>query len=162
MGIDVNNQLRLFDFGSVMQRDQEGFHEQVLKDHFSVATCIHYLASGEDLVAKATSYSEVKETLEMLKSGQGTVKPEAKEFEEVIQGGWTGAPAASTFSLLYKTVAEIVQQLNGDKENEILTGPEIYHDDVLLEKDTRWLCEEDYRAVRKAEGFETPDESYWV
>jgi RIO-like serine/threonine protein kinase len=55
MGIDINNQLWLFDFGSTMQRSQEGFHGQVLRDHFSVATCIHYLASGEDLVAKAIS-----------------------------------------------------------------------------------------------------------
>jgi len=159
MGIDINNQLQLFDFGSVMQRDKEGFDEQVLEDHFFVATCIHYLASGENLVAKATSHSEVKRTLEMLKTGQGTVKPEAKEFEEVIQAGWTGA--ATTFSLLCKTVTDIVQQSSSNKKNGISANPQLYCDDVALEQDTRWLCEEDYRAARMAEGFDIPEEDCW-
>jgi hypothetical protein len=101
-------------------------------------------------------------TLEMPQRGQGTVKPEAKGFEEIIQGGWMGVPAASTFSLLCKTVADIVQQSNGNKKNEILTSTQLYCDDVLLKKDTRWLCEDDYRAARDAEGFATPDESYWI
>jgi len=160
MGIDVNNQLQLFDFGSIMQQDEEYFDEQVLQDHFSMATCIHYLASGEDLLAKATSYQEVQNTLEMLKGGQGTVKPEAKEFEAIIQAGWTGAPVASTFSLLRKTVADIVQSSSNERK-KISADPQLYCDDVALEEDSRWLCEGDYRAARIAEGFEAPDADSW-
>jgi hypothetical protein len=52
LGIDYNNQLKLFDFGSVMRCDDDNFHNQVLEDHFNLATCLHFLASGIDPLAK--------------------------------------------------------------------------------------------------------------
>jgi hypothetical protein len=52
-----------------------------------LATCIHFLASGIDLIAKANSRVEVQETLNMLKGGWGLVYETAKDFDEVIQAG---------------------------------------------------------------------------
>lgn len=69
MGINENNQLRLFNFGSIRHRDKEGFYKQVLEDHFTLATCIHFLASGVNPVAKASSLAEVQRTFNILKEG---------------------------------------------------------------------------------------------
>lgn len=42
IGIDWNKQLKLFDFGSVMHRDEDNFYNQVLEDHFNLANCLHF------------------------------------------------------------------------------------------------------------------------
>ncbi|KAF2276153.1 uncharacterized protein EI97DRAFT_433567 [Westerdykella ornata] len=161
MGIDGNNQLRLFDFGSIRHRDDEGYHEQVLEDHFTLATCIHFLASGVDPIAKATSLAEVRQTFSILKGGQGAVDEAAREFEEVIQAGWTGvAPATSSFSQLRKTIVGIIRQINAnsvDHTGDPFRSSQWAPDDFAAEEDSRWMDEEDYRAACKAEGYETPD-----
>jgi serine/threonine protein kinase len=63
MGIDNDLQLRLFDFGSVRYCEEADYSEQVLEDHFSLATCIHALASGVNVLAEAKSRIQVQETL---------------------------------------------------------------------------------------------------
>ncbi|KAF2245093.1 hypothetical protein BU26DRAFT_522218 [Trematosphaeria pertusa] len=161
MGIDENNRLRLFDFGSVRHRDDEGFYEQVLKDHFALATCIHFLASGVDPLAKANSIAELRRTFSILKGGQGVVEEAARDFEGVIQAGWMGVhrPAAS-FSQLRKAIASISGQINvnGAHQNDkSCPSLQLACDDLVVEKDTRWMDEEDYRAACKADGFETLD-----
>ncbi|KAK3207299.1 hypothetical protein GRF29_103g497258 [Pseudopithomyces chartarum] len=153
IGIDSHNQLQLFDFGSVTHCEDEGFSEQVLEDHFGLATCIHFIASGVDPTAKANSYAEVKRVLSALKGGRGSIDEAAKDFEKVIQAGWTGA--VSTFSALRKDVADIgdnwVDQLN-------LPVAQSDVDHLTIEEDPRWMNEDAYRAAWKAEGYETPDD----
>jgi len=161
MGIDDNNRLRLFDFGSIRQHDEEGFDEQVLEDHFWLATCIYFLASGVDPIAKANSSKEVQETLRRLKGGLGTVETTAKEFEEVIQAGWTGALLTTSFSAVRKAVAEIVQKTSSSSEDcrleDLSTSyPLTYDDDVAIERDLRWMDEEGYRTSCQEMGFPTP------
>lgn len=162
MGIDGNNRLRLFDFGSIRHRDEEGFYEQVLEDHFTLATCIHFLASGVDPVAKANSLAEVRRTFSILKGGKGVVDEAARDFEEVIQAGWIGVPRpASSFSQLRKAIAGIVGQIGGNgvhQSEDPSSSSQLACDDLVVEEDTRWMDEEDYRAACKAEGYETPDD----
>lgn len=38
LGVDGNNQLKLFDFGSIMHRDDENYYNQVVQDHFDLAS----------------------------------------------------------------------------------------------------------------------------
>lgn len=80
MGIDTHNQLKLFDFGSITHCNDEGFSEQVLEDHFALATCIHFIASGVDPIAKANSHAEVKRIFSTLKDGRGIVDEAAKDL----------------------------------------------------------------------------------
>lgn len=154
MGIDDHNQLRLFDFGSVRHCDEEGFAEQVVEDQFALATCIHFLASGIDLIAKANSRIEVQQTLNMLKRGQGIVDEAAKDFEQIIQAGWKGN--ISHFSSLSKGIADVGSNaVVQPKEFLPKVLPNI--DYSAIEEDHRWIDEEVYRAAWKAEGYETPD-----
>ncbi|KAF1966859.1 hypothetical protein BU23DRAFT_661387 [Bimuria novae-zelandiae CBS 107.79] len=80
MGIDSHNQLKLFDFGSITHCNDEGFSEQVLDDHFALATCIHFIVSGVDPIAKANSYAKVQQVLSTLKGGQGIVDEAARDL----------------------------------------------------------------------------------
>jgi serine/threonine protein kinase len=153
MGINSHDQLQLFDFGSVMHCDDEGFSEQVLEDHFALATCIHFIASGVDPIAKANSYAEVQRVHSTLKGGQGIVDEEARDFRKVIQEGWTGA--VSSFSSLKKGIADIGDDM---VDQSGLSEAQSDVDHLTLEEDPRWMNEEAYRAAWQAQGYETPDD----
>ena len=155
MGIDGHNQLQLFDLGSVRHCDDEGFAEQVVEDQFALATCIHFLASGIDLIAKTNSRVEVQETLNMLKGGRGIVDEAAKDFDEVIQAGWSGN--LSGFSSLSKGIADV-------RDNTAILPaedfpPEIQQnlDHSTIKEDHRWIDEKAYRVAWMSKGYEVPD-----
>jgi hypothetical protein len=150
MGIDGHNQLKLFDFGAIRHRTEEGFHVQVVKDHFTLATCIHFLASGIDPFAEAKSYTDVQKTLRTLREGNGIVDEAAKDFEKIIQAGWTGT--VSTFSSLRQTI------IGTRRDHQVTESFSEMLDHSVLEHDPRWLDEETYRAAWKAAGYEVPDD----
>lgn len=161
IGINVDNRLRLFDFASFRRRDEEGYSEQVLQDHFALATCIHFLASGIDPVAKAKSLQEVRQTISTLKGGYGVVDEAARDFEDVIQAGWRMVPRpASSFSQIRKTVEKIIwaSGVNTEYQPETtcFSHLSIVCDSLVVEKEERWLDECNYRAAWKAKGYETP------
>jgi hypothetical protein len=91
LGTDCSGQLKVFDFGSVARHDDD-FQSQVLEDHFTLATCIHFLASGPNTIAGAESRAEFERILSELEGGNGVVDEAAKDFEKVIQAGWTRVP----------------------------------------------------------------------
>lgn len=155
MGIDVHNQLRLFDFGSVMHCDGDGFSEQIADDQFALATCIHFLASGIDYLAKANSYAEVKNTIGVLQRGQGIVDEAAKCFEEIIQAGWTGA--VSLQSSLKRDMVNISNKAV-DQHKNFLPEEHAEFNPSVFEEDSQWMNEEAYRVAWQAEGYETPDD----
>ncbi|KAE9983195.1 hypothetical protein BLS_004824 [Venturia inaequalis] len=160
LGIDKHHNLRLFDFGSIIHYREEGFKEQVVEDHFKLATCIHFLASGIDPFANVNSYAEVKQITNSLRRGEGVVHSAASFFEETIQAGWTGA-TASNFSQLRESVASIIGSSDFDQE---YVRPEVaiaYYDVSALEKQLSWLDKQEYCAAWKAIGFEVPHEN-WV
>jgi len=159
IGIDENDQLVIFDFGSTRHRDDEDYWEQVLQDHFALATCIHFLASGIDPIAKARSLLELRQIINTLKTGHGVVNEAAKTFEDVIQAGWTMIPRpASSFSQLRKNVSHITIVESGHQSNERCTSELLLACDevVVVEKEERWLDEQDYRAAWQSKGYETP------
>jgi serine/threonine protein kinase len=153
MGIDNHNQLKIFDFDAVRHCNDEDFHEQVLEDHFALATCIHFLASGVDPFAKANSRTEVQQTFSTLRGGQGVVDEAAKDFERVIQAGWTGA--VSKFASVQKPVAGT---RSNDQPTESFSEVLSVLDHFMLEEDPRWMNEEAYRAAWEAAGYEVPDD----
>jgi serine/threonine protein kinase len=153
MGIDSQNQLQLFDFGSVMHCDDEGFSEQVLEDHFALATCIHFLASGVDPIAKANSSAEVQQIHSTLKGGYGIVEEAARDFEKVIQAGWTGA--VSSFASLRRSIGGIGDSLVNQSD---LPEAQSDVDHLTIEEDPRWMNEETYRVAWQAQGYETPED----
>jgi serine/threonine protein kinase len=153
MGIDDHNHLKIFDFGAIRHCNDEDFDEQVLEDHFALATCIHFLASGVDPFAKANSRTEVQQTFSTLRGGQGIVDEAAKDFEKIIQAGWTGA--VSKFASVPKPVSGT---RSNDQPTESFSEAFIVLDHLVLEEDPRWMNEEAYRAAWEAAGYEVPDD----
>lgn len=159
LGIDEHHNLRLFDFGSIIHCQEEGYKEQVMEDHFKLATCIHFLASGIDPFANVRSYAEVKQITNDLKRGEGVVDSTASVFEETIQAGWTGA-TASNFSQLRQSVASAMSSSDWDQEDvkpEVATA---HYDVSALEKQPSWLDKQEYCAAWKAIGYEVPHEKW--
>jgi serine/threonine protein kinase len=162
LGIDENSRLRLFDFGSVRRHDQIGFNEQVLEDHFALATVIHFLASGIDK-AKAYSFAEVQQTRSILNNGQGVIDEAATAFEKVIMEGWMKVPRkASSFSHLCSVVTGIVGQvclneIDCSDRSRLQTDC----DDIIVETEASWMDEEDYRAAWEREGYTLPPRDLW-
>jgi RIO-like serine/threonine protein kinase len=69
LGIDGNGKLKLFDFGSVVRDADESFHEQLLEDHFNLAICIHFPATGVDPLACAESLTDLQRIRSKLRAG---------------------------------------------------------------------------------------------
>jgi serine/threonine protein kinase len=152
MGVDYNNRLKVFDFGSIMHRDDNGFDEQVLDDHFNLATCIHFLASG------------TKPLESELKQGKAVVEEGARELKSVIQAGWMKIPRSpSSFSRLQKTVTNLIGDIamNGlySSSGDDLAGLEVACHSWLSQakSEPRWMNEEDYRAAWKGKGYQLPE-----
>jgi serine/threonine protein kinase len=160
MGIDYNGQLKLFDFGSVTHRDEDNFQNQVLDDHFNLAICIHFLASGIDHLARAESLADLKRIRRELERGIGAVDKEAKDFEKVIQAGWTRLTRSpSSFSQLRKNVADITGNITANGFYSPLKGytsSSSVNSDELPEREPRWMDEKDYRAAWERKGFDVP------
>lgn len=160
MGIDGRHNLQLFDFGSTIHCQEVGFKEQVTEDHFKLATCIHFLASGTDPFANVKSYAEVKQITNDLKGGKGVVHPTARVFEDIIQAGWTGA-TTSNFSQLRQSVASKVGSSDWDQVDVRPEFATAHHDISALEKQRSWLDKQEYCEAWKAIGYEVPNEN-WV
>jgi serine/threonine protein kinase len=162
MGIDDCHQLRVFDFGSIRHQEEVGFDDQVLEDHFSLATCIHALASGVDPIADARSRIEVRRIFKELQEGRGVISKEAIDFKDVIQAGWTRVPRPThSFSKEREAVTRIIEQItkNGSYQSQdSSTSYELVKTPVVvMDEDARWMDEDNYRVAWEAAGFKPPD-----
>ncbi|KAI9796590.1 MAG: hypothetical protein M1825_000607 [Sarcosagium campestre] len=163
MGIDRGGHLKVYDFGSVVHRDDEGFDVQVLDDHFSLANAIRYLAAGVDPLSKATSYSKFRQIEDELRQGNAAVEDEARDLEQVIRAGWRRVPqSAPSFTKLEKHVADI-------RENDIIIRSQSPSETPLnlggdlplkflgeTEKEPQWIDEDTYSAAWVAKGYTLP------
>lgn len=163
MGIDRGGQLKVYDFGSIVHKDDENFHEHVLDDHFSLANAIHFLASGMDPLAKATSFLEFRRIEDELRQGTAAVEEGARDLEQVIRAGWRRIPrSAPSFTKLQKHVAEIFRHNATNSSQRRPKNPSnlegIFPHSLLSETDRelRWMDEEDYRVAWMAKGYTLP------
>jgi serine/threonine protein kinase len=161
LGVDRNGQLKLFDFGSITHKNDEDFDEQVLDDHFSLASCIHFLASGIDPLAKAESAADFQRIRSDLERGTAFVEEAARDLQQVIQAGWMRIPrSSSSFSRLQETVADIIGASVVNGSSPPYSDPsdfELSCPDLLLtqaERDLRWMDQEDYRTAWKEKGYD--------
>ncbi|KAI9843692.1 MAG: hypothetical protein M1837_006160 [Sclerophora amabilis] len=160
MGVDRRSQLKLYDFGSIVHKDEENFHLCVLDDHFSLANTIHFLASGVDPLAKADSLPDLRRIEADLREGTAAVEEEARDLEQVIQDGWRRIPRSkSGFSDLRKIVAEMIghdstQGLPHRPDNLSLevTSPHPF----LSDEEPQWMNEEEYRIAWMEKGYTLP------
>lgn len=163
IGVGHDNQLKLFDFGSIVHYNDEDFDERVLDDHASLATCIHFLASGVDPLAKAQSIGDVRQIRNNLERGTAIVEDTAKELEEVIRAGWMRKPRATfSFLQLQRTIADIFWGSDTSLSSPALKDSPRVESACLdwafnqSERDIRWMDETNYRAAWEEKGYKVP------
>ncbi|KAH7215372.1 hypothetical protein DER44DRAFT_764192 [Fusarium oxysporum] len=94
LGVDKAGTLKVFDFGSSSHSESEN---DVIADHFDLATCLHFILSGTDPFAGVKSHSDAIQTRDALKAGQWTIAEGAEVIGDIIQDGWTGRTGAKHF-----------------------------------------------------------------
>jgi serine/threonine protein kinase len=97
LGVDRQNRLKLFDFGSAISRSHLDFIHDVIRDHFNLATCLHFLLSGVDPFANVRSRQEADKIRTMMESGRWTIGEGAQSLADIIQDGWMGKTSHGTF-----------------------------------------------------------------
>ncbi|RMJ05328.1 hypothetical protein CDV36_013999 [Fusarium kuroshium] len=154
--------LKLFDFGSAYQLSHEHADRMLEKDHFDLATCLHFILSGIDPLSGSLSSVELKQVRETLIAGCWTVAPAAAPLADVIQDGWTGRACKASFGSI---AAHVDGALGLAPVDEVLCSsrPDSYYGDLevrcrnWLGSATRsllWMSREDYFATCKSVGID--------
>ncbi|RSL89479.1 hypothetical protein CEP52_014886 [Fusarium oligoseptatum] len=113
LGVDrFSNCLKLFDFGSSISRSHPDYSNDMMRDHFGLATCLHFILSGIDPFATVRSHSEAIEIRCKLESGQWQVAKEAEVVADTIQDGWAGRNGSMRFNQLFDRVANTFHRLS--------------------------------------------------
>lgn len=166
IGIDDNDCLKLFDFGSATYKADDTFNHTLEKDHTGLSTCMYFILSGIDPMAHAQDWDEVRTIQRELSEGRYSIVPEAGVLREVIADGWTGAAPRRTFS----EISEVVERIIGSGEGAALQpfAPKDYRameavcvawlDTASLE--SHWLTEEQYHAKLECLGCDV-EEGIW-
>ncbi|KAI0815457.1 hypothetical protein GGR55DRAFT_628928 [Xylaria sp. FL0064] len=89
--------LQLVDFGSAYRLSHEYANMMLEKDHFDLATYLHFIPSGVDPLSSSLSSAELKQARETLIAGHETVVPAAAPLADVIQDSWTGRACRASF-----------------------------------------------------------------
>lgn len=155
MGIDHENRLKIFDFGSAVHVKDQDFGHQILEDQFDLATCIFFLASGIDPFAEAQSFADLNRTRQDLQQCRFPFPAAAKKYQAVIEACWSQKQPKS-FKQLRQAVADIsgvlVPSISGTGLSQV-ANPSL---GSLLERLTReegWMSEEEYRIAWSKAGF---------
>ncbi|CAH0019279.1 unnamed protein product [Clonostachys rhizophaga] len=114
LGVDTTNRLKVFDFGSSINNSHPDYANDIVRDHFDLATCLNYILSGIDPFATARSYRDVKKIRTELMEGRGSVGQGAEVLAGIIQGGWTGRGSSTGFRQLLEQASDIFGPLTGN------------------------------------------------
>ncbi|GJC91364.1 protein kinase domain-containing protein [Colletotrichum higginsianum] len=85
----------------------------VVRDHFELATCLHYILSGTVPLKNLRSYAEVKEVRAQLTGGHGVIGPGAEVLADIIHDGWTGRSSSTSFGQIYRRVSSLFRSIAG-------------------------------------------------
>jgi hypothetical protein len=174
MGVDKNNNLNLFDFGSVHQCS-EGIssHRFIERDLSRLASCLHFLLSRIDPLADISDLGSLREVETTLENGTFAVDTVARPIEDILKSCWKKDLAAMGDvdpSMIFRHVAEAISQALDIKDGDSCSSRKVAFDQLPeralrqaetrrlldrkcvaidanqydLTRDTRWMAEEQY------------------
>ncbi|KAJ4292840.1 hypothetical protein N0V88_005498 [Collariella sp. IMI 366227] len=117
LGVDRSNRLKLFDFGSSISRSHPDFANEVIRDHFSLATCLHFLLSGIDPFAEVRSRAEAENIRAMMEGGRWKIGEGAEKLADTIQDGWTGRNTHLPFHDILEQATRILSAPSSREEH---------------------------------------------
>ncbi|AEO54506.1 hypothetical protein MYCTH_2089137 [Thermothelomyces thermophilus ATCC 42464] len=118
LGVDSTKRLKVFDFGSAIPRSHPDYANEVWRDHFDLATCLHFILSGIDPFAGTRSCSEVEKVRSTLTAGRGTIRHGADVLADIIQDGWTGRASSTTFRQLSRRASDALSSRDHGRPRE--------------------------------------------
>lgn len=140
LGVDVRSQsLKLFDFGSAISCLHLDFSNDINRDHFDLATCLHFILAGVDPFAHVGSRQEATMTRHILETGQWKIAKDAEVIGGIIKDGWAGRHGSIKFSDLFDRVANA---LRITRQHSRPTSPTMPAEDYYQELQSRcqdWL-----------------------
>lgn len=179
MGVDKNNNLKLFDFGSVHQRGDGLSHRVIEGDLSRLATCLHFLLSGNDPLANIPDRESLRQVETALENGTFAVDSSARPVEDILRSCWAKNLAAIgkvdsslIFSHVGKTICkaldikddsdstrevaldQLTESPIGEPETRGLDRTRVALDanQYDLTRDSRWIAEERYREAWRLNG----------
>jgi len=166
IGIDDNDCLKIFDFGSATNKADGTFNYTLEKDYTGLSTCMYFLLSGVDPVASAKNWDEVRCIQREMSEGRYSIVPEAKVLKKVIIDGWTPGATRRTFGEIKKVVEGII-----GADEDAVSHPPAPKDYRAMEAicvawlkkaslESHWLTEKQYRAKLKSLGYDV-EEGIW-
>lgn len=87
IGIDDNNCLKLFGFGSATNKVSDSYQCMLEIDHSRLAICLHFILSSVDPLANAKDWSEIRCIKRELWEGRYIIMSEVIILKEVITNG---------------------------------------------------------------------------
>ena len=160
IGIDSKNCLQLYDFGSVVGQSDDWFSRQHVEDHSALASAIHFIASGVDPLAQASSLSDLKRIRSQLELGTFNIHDDARDFECILRPAWMKATPTSSFHQVRNRFASIIEP-NASTSPSYSTRPTSFAANTAtyapnLIKDSRWMDEQEYCTAWEAKGYQLP------
>jgi hypothetical protein len=159
LAVDLSNHLKLFGFGFATTKHNYNYAADVERDHFGLATCLHYILTGVDPFANVYSAREIRQIENQLREGRGTIGADAEILTEIIQAGWTGQAASTKFSQVKARVEEIIGAADLKSVPETSEQYCQHLETICAEwlkratPDQRWMNPRDYCAACIAKGF---------
>ena len=164
IGVDNNGCLKLFDFSEVTSESQVSFKHAREKDHWGLASCLHFILSQIEPLADVRSLEELRQIEEQMKHGSYPIHPDAIIMKDLIRDGWAGRNVDKSFV----QIRIAVEKFNRGGEP---AKPTYMDYDVLGQacrdwlKDAvptpDWMVEDEYRAMWKSLGYDV-EKGIWV
>lgn len=166
LGVDVFNRLKIFDFGSATTTDHYDYAADLKRDHFGLATCLHYILTGVDPFTNVSSALEARLVETQLTEGRGRIEAGAEILADVIQAGWTGESASTRFSQIKSRVEAIINIDNSESIPEH-SGKHYQHLESrcvdwvqAATPDPRWIDPQECCAACVSKGYDVDMDSW--
>ena len=172
MGVDKNNDLKVFDFGSVHRHSEQGIQMAIERDLSRLGNCLHFLASGKDPLADIFELQALRRVESALKNGTFEIDHLARPLEDILRYCWRqdvgevgSVNPCKAFRHLELAVSDALAKATPSLNSEPASSLAISRgfdesgtrfifnaSEYDLVPDSRWLAEEQYRDAWKSRG----------
>ncbi|CAD0109373.1 unnamed protein product [Aureobasidium uvarum] len=178
MGVDKNDNLKLFDFGSVHQHGDEASLRLVERDASRLAKCLHFLMSGKDPLANLPDLQSLRRVECALENGTFEIDILARPIEKILKLCWAkdlatigAASSKMVFRYIEYAILQVLDTTSSYEASHRVTSDQwsekaigvsetqgLQAHFVLdtkrydLTPDPRWMAEEDYSEAWRTRG----------
>jgi hypothetical protein len=140
MGVDKNNDLKIFDFGSIHPRGKGIPHRFIERDLSRLANCVHFLLSGNDPLAGIANLKSLRAVETALENGTFAIDTVARPVEDILKSCWKKDLAAMGNvdpSIIFSHVRETVSRALDIKDGDSCSSQKLAFDQSIVQAATQ-------------------------